>query len=352
MVYRLLRPLLFSLDPELAHTTTLHTLSGMGPLATWMAGGCLGAPSPLLATSVGGVRWKSPIGLAAGLDKDGLLPHFWPKLGFGAVELGTVTQHPQPGNDKPRLFRFVREQALINRMGFNNAGSAALAHRLQQAGPVDAPLGINLGKSKKTPLLQAVADYQTSAALLAPLADYLVINVSSPNTPGLRNLQSANRLEEIVSAVVLEAQGVPVWVKLAPDLDTEALLEACAVAEGAGAQALIATNTTLSRRGLPAEAGQILGGLSGEPLRPMAQNTVRIIAEASSLPVIAAGGISSADHVEEVIRLGATAVQIYTGLVYHGPTLIHRIQADLLQRMEHLGCESWDAWVGQIRKKA
>jgi dihydroorotate dehydrogenase len=330
---------LFALPPETAHDAVFAALRLAGPLARWVVGLGCGDPDPRLALEVAGLRLQGPVGLAAGLDKEGVLARLWPRLGFGAVELGTVTALAQPGNPKPRLFRFPDERALVNRMGFNNSGSQALADRLRTVtGPgrpgLPVPLGVNLGKSKVTPLDEAAADYATSAGRVAGLCDYLVINVSSPNTPGLRELQDRAHLEGILAAVVAQAQGRPVFVKLAPDLSDEALDEAVSVAEGGGAAGIIATNTTTARYGLP-DVGP--GGLSGRPLAARSLAVVRHVAARTALPVIAVGGIGDAAGVLRAFAAGAAATQLYTAFIYGGPRTVHAINRGLVATLEAHG---------------
>ncbi len=353
-MYRLLRPLLFRLPAERAHEAVFGAIGAGGPLARAWFGAVAGPPDPRLVTTVAGLRLAGPIGLAAGLDKDGRLARFWPSLGFGFVELGTVTAHPQPGNPPPRLFRFPEAGALVNRMGFNNAGSQALAERLtalRASGHAPAvPLGVNLGKSKVTPLEQAVDDYATSTDRVAAVADYLVINVSSPNTPGLRQLQDAAFLADIVAAVRARAQGRPVFVKLAPDLTDTALAEAVRVAEDAGAAGFIATNTTIDRSGLPPGAPDVgPGGLSGRPLRARALEVVRAVARQTALPVIAVGGIGDVDAVTDALAAGAAAVQLYTALIFEGPGLVHRLNRALVSRLDADGLPDLDALRDALR---
>lgn len=339
-MYRLVRPLLFRLSPETAHNVTFRGLRALGPVARWVAGTAFGSPDPRLRVDVGGLSFAGPIGLAAGLDKNGVLARFWPNLGFGAIELGTVTALAQAGNPKPRLFRFPAAKAVVNRMGFNNAGSAALAQRLSGLrSQSHASLGVNLGKSKVTALEEAAQDYATSASRVRDRCDYLVINVSSPNTPGLRQLQDADHLKGILAAVVAEAGGKPVFVKLAPDLTEEALTDAIAVAENGGAAGIIATNTTIERTGLTPEQAQTVGagGLSGAPLQPRALEVIGFVARNTHLPVIGVGGISTVDHVLAALRAGAVAVQLYSAFIYEGPGLIHRLNKGLIQRMEQAG---------------
>jgi len=278
------------------------------------------------------------VGLAAGMDKDGIALRAWGTLGFGHVELGTVTAQPQPGNTRPRLFRLPRSQALVYRMGFNNAGAAALADRLAAAGVVRGnralgiPVGVSIGKTKTTPLAEAAEDYLTSLRLLAAYADYLAVNVSSPNTPGLRSLQDADTLAELVRALVAEAArlaapgpGVPILVKLAPDLTEEALEQALDVCQTAGAAGLVATNTTLAREHLhPDDQDRATepGGLSGAPLTERARAVVTFLAKRTELPIIAVGGIMSQDDGQAMLDAGASLLQVYTGFVYAGPALI------------------------------
>ena len=327
-MYRLLRPLLFLLQAERAHRLVFFLLKVTGALGRRLLKARAYRPSNRLTLNVAGLKLTSPIGLAAGMDKDGELTQMWPELGFGWIELGTVTAHPQPGNPKPRMFRFPAEGAVVNRMGFNNKGSVALASQLRSTPALSVPCGINLGKSKVTPLDDAVADYACSAERVAPHADYLVINVSSPNTPGLRSLQDGDSLRSITEAVVDRSNGKPVFVKLAPDLTETALLDAVSVAERAGASAIIATNTTIERHGLP-DVGP--GGLSGRPLHARAVEVVKLVSAHTSLPVIGVGGIRCGSDVLRMLAAGAEAVQIYTALVFEGPQLV----SSLNQFLEH-----------------
>ena len=225
-MYELIRPLLFKLDPEQAHNLTFRMLTSTGGLPKTAAGTLFGPVTPKLATTVGRVKVAGPVGLAAGLDKNAEATAFWPSIGFGFVEVGTVTAKAQPGNPKPRLFRFPKHEAIVNRMGFNNEGASHMARRLRATRKTwnsPAAVGVNLGKSKVTPLEKAVEDYVESTRQLVEFADYLVINVSSPNTPGLRELQDEGALREIIQGVSEVATGVPIFVKLAPDLENEAL---------------------------------------------------------------------------------------------------------------------------------
>lgn len=326
------RPLLFSLDAETAHHLTLSVLGAaprlLGGLARPL---CSAPPQP---TELFGHTLPSPIGLAAGLDKDGVAIPFWPALGFGFVEVGTVTAHGQVGNAKPRMFRLVDERAIINRMGFNNGGSAALAARMERLRSrghwPSVPVGANLGKSKVTPLEDAAQDYATSARRLAGLADYFTINVSSPNTPGLRSLQDAEPLRRIIDAVKDAADGTPTALKLAPDLTDEAIHDAVGLAQAAGIDAIIATNTTIRRDLLSRDPNQG-GGMSGAPLWPFARDRIGVALDAAAgrVPVVGVGGIESAQQVQELLDLGCVAVQLYSSLIFQGPGLIRRLRRDV-----------------------
>lgn len=332
-LYAVARRLLFSLDAEKAHRLTLGLLARAPALVSpWYAS----SPDPSLAREVAGLRLASPVGLAAGLDKDGEAVPFWARIGFGFVEVGTVTAHPQPGNPTPRLFRLPEEAALINRMGFNNHGSAALAERLRalrESGRwPSVPVGANLGKSKITPLDEATDDYVTSTRRLAGLVDYFTINVSSPNTPGLRDLQDRDALTSLIPAV-LEAAQAPVFLKLAPDLADEAIGELVELAIGLGISGIIATNTTI-RRDVLARDPEEAGGLSGRPLWPIARSCIVTAIDAASgrVPIIGVGGIERSEQVSELLRAGCAAVQLYTALIYQGPGLPARINRSLARQ--------------------
>ncbi len=348
MYERLVRPLLFRAyggDAERVHEQTLRGLALLG--RTGPGRGLTGA---LLArgrspVSVAGIDFPGTVGVAAGLDKNGVAVRSWAALGFGFAELGTVTALAQPGNDRPRLFRLPQSRAIVNRMGFNNAGADALAQRLSAAGVargngvVGMPLGISIGKSKVTPLDEAGADYLASLRLLAPYADYVAVNVSSPNTPGLRALQDADSLAGLVRSLTDEATRlaggsppVPVFVKLAPDLSEEALEQAVAVVERSGAAGLIATNTTLSRSGVDArEADRAAeaGGLSGAPLTVRAREVVAFLAARTDLPVIGVGGVMTVDDGLALLDAGARLIQLYTGFIYAGPGLVSGLNSRL-----------------------
>ena len=331
------RPVLFRLgrgDAEAAHETTLRSLAQVARRPAAVAAlARVSRAAVAKPRTVFGVDFPSPVGLAAGMDKDGRALAAWPALGFGFIEVGTVTAHPQPGNDRPRVFRLKGSQAVINRMGFNNAGAAALADRLERTGPLPVPLGISLGKSKVTPLHEAINDYLTSLRLLASYGDYFAVNVSSPNTPGLRTLQDKDQLAALVKALTAETDK-PVLVKLAPDLTDDAIAEAVEVCGTGGAAGIIATNTTLARTNLApgdvALADQP-GGLSGRPLTRRAVEAVARIHQLTGgeLPIIGVGGISGPRDAKAMFDAGASLIQVYTGLIYQGPGLIRDINKSL-----------------------
>jgi dihydroorotate dehydrogenase len=286
--------------------------------------------TPQKPTKLFGLTFPNPVGLAAGMDKNASALRAWEALGFGFIEAGTITALAQPGNPKPRCFRYPSQQALINRMGFNNAGASAVAKRLARQKASGkwprVPVGINIGKSKLTPNEQAASDYATSYKLLLPFGDYFVVNVSSPNTPNLRALQDRDSLAEIIQTLKRINNIKPLLVKIAPDLTDEALRDIAALAESEHLAGLIATNTTLDHSSVPKESDQ-QGGLSGGPLRQRSTEVVRILRSATKLPIIASGGIMDAAAAQEKLEAGANLVQIYTGFVYNGPELIREIVA-------------------------
>jgi dihydroorotate dehydrogenase len=323
------RPTLFALSAEAAHDLAIRTLRAAStwPSALHQLERFAPPPNP---KTVFGLTFRNPVGLAAGFDKNGVAIPAWAALGFGFVEVGTVTAKPQPGNPKPRIFRYSAQGALINRLGFNNQGADVVAARLralrERGGWPAIPVGINLGKSKVTPLEQAVDDYLYSFRLLAPLADYVVLNISSPNTPGLRSLQEQNSLQQLLAAVggVNESTRKPVLLKIAPDLSLADLDQVVATAEHNRIAGIIATNTTLDHSAIPSSLDQS-GGLSGRPLFAKSTEFVRAIRARSSLPVIASGGIFDAATAREKITAGADLLQVYTGYVYRGPGLLREI---------------------------
>jgi dihydroorotate dehydrogenase len=323
------RPLLFSLDAETAHHVTVGLLgraSNFDPaLRVLRSFQPSSKPKKLF-----GLNFPNPIGLAAGLDKNGVALPAWAALGFGFIEIGTVTAKAQPGNPKPRIFRLPEEQALINRLGFNNDGADAIAQRLsalRKSGRWPAvPVGINIGKSRATPLEQATDDYLYSFRRLRDFADYITLNISSPNTPGLRELQEPEKLSELLRTINNEAGAAPkpLVVKISPDLSDAELKTILAVCEENGVSGIIATNTTLDHSSIPQQMDQA-GGLSGAPLRNKSTALVREIAARSTIPVIASGGIFDAESAREKFQAGAQLIQLYTGFVYRGPPLLREI---------------------------
>lgn len=307
-------------------------LEAAGPWMRYLAS----APDPRLAKTVFGLSFPSPVGLAAGFDKNAIALPAWEALGFGFAEVGTITARAQPGNPRPRMFRIPEQKAVINRLGFNNEGAEAVAQRLEAlraSGRWPAiPVGVNLGKSKVTPLEEATADYVSSFRRLRKLGDYFVLNVSSPNTPGLRKLQDKAALEELLGAV--QAQNVdraPLLLKIAPDLEWAAIDEILALVESHSLAGLIATNTTIDHSALPEDRRQ-QGGLSGQPLKARALEVLRFVSARTRLPVIAVGGIGSAEDALRRLDAGAALIQIYTGLVYEGPALVRAIHRALIAR--------------------
>ncbi|MFO7769054.1 MAG: quinone-dependent dihydroorotate dehydrogenase [bacterium] len=352
-LYRIARPFLFLLPPE-----TAHTAAGLALRSAARTPGLRDllrrrnfVHHPALESEVLGLRFPNPVGIAAGWDKDASLLLGTPLLGMGFTEVGTVTPRPQPGNPRPRLFRIPSRRALINRMGFNNQGAGEMARRLSRLdrlGPRPIPVGINIGKNRGTPLREAAEDYTTCVDRLHRWADYFVVNVSSPNTPGLRDLQAPGLLGSLLAEVIprVEAHNrergrppVPVLVKLAPDLDEEGLAATVRAALGAGAGGLVVCNTTRSREGLPPRWQEEEGGLSGVPLRDRSTETIRTVRRLTGgdLPIIGVGGVFSAADAWEKIRAGASLVQVYTGLVYEGPGMARRINRGLLRIMEREG---------------
>lgn len=349
MLYRLLFDrVLTRIDAETAHTRTIALLRRIQriPGALTLISRILGRPHPSLAVTALGLAFPTPLGLAAGFDKDAEVAPALTAFGFGFVEVGTVTAHAQPGNPRPRMARLPADSALINRMGFNNHGAAAAAANLRRHMPATTPIGVNIGKTKVAE--DAPADYAASARLLAPLCDYLVVNVSSPNTPGLRDLQAVDSLRPVLQAVLDACDDTttarpPVLVKIAPDLadaDVDAVTD---LAIELGLDGLIAANTSIGREGLASpsaivqEAGT--GGLSGAPLRGRALALLRRLhgRAGDRLVLVSVGGVETADDVWDRLAAGATLVQAYTGMVYGGPGFAAGISRDLRRRMRAEG---------------
>jgi len=327
--YRVVRPLLFAIGPESIHHASLHALSfagrgAIGRAACAFASGVSPSEAAHDPAELMGLRFRNRIGLGAGFDKDGVAIRGWAALGFGFVELGTVTPRPQPGNAKPRLFRLGEDEALINRMGFNNGGADALARRIGNARahlPDDFVVGVNIGRNRDTPDDRAIADYVAAAVCVSGVADYLAINVSSPNTPGVRDLQEPERLAELIAAVDGVAAGAPILVKLAPDLDPSRLEALVELLAGTPARGVILSNTTTERAGLRSGRAAEPGGLSG---RPLADRTRLAVERArglagSRLTIVASGGIGSESP---AIPAGADLAQLWTAMIYAGPGLI------------------------------
>jgi len=339
--WRLLRPLLFALPPERAHELTMALAAHWSTRFDGRLAPADTAHAPHLARRHLGLSFPNPIGLAAGLDKDAVAVPLWQALGFGFIEVGTVTARPQPGNPRPRLFRLPADAALINRMGFNNAGAAAMATRLQRLRArnlLQVPLGVNIGKSKAAPADAAAADYRHSFEQLGALADYVVVNISSPNTPGLRDLQTVAEVGRLLEAIQAPNQRLerprPLLLKLAPDLSAAAAVDCARAARDGGAAGLVLTNTTVCWDGLISRtdrigAGGAGGGLSGAPLLRRSTallQTVRAALGADPL-LIGVGGVSDAAGVAAKLAAGADLIQVYTGLIYQGPGLIRRLLA-------------------------
>ena len=337
-----LYPILFStvlskLDPENAHHLAFGVIKALPTLGFGRLVNQFTRPRTDLSVQTLGLSFESPFGVAAGFDKDGKAVIGLGQLGFGHVEVGTLTAVAQPGNPKPRLFRLIPDRAVINRMGFNNGGAAAAVDRLASVRRVAGRpvLGINIGKSRVTAVEDATADYLSSARVLAPVADYLVVNVSSPNTPGLRGLQELDQLAPLLRAVKVTAGATPLLVKIAPDLTDDEVTRIAELVVELGLDGIIATNTTLSREGLATDASVVAaagaGGLSGAPLAARALDVLRIIRAhvPAELCVISVGGVETAEQVAERLAAGATLVQGYTAFLYRGPLWAREINRGL-----------------------
>lgn len=377
-----LRPLLFNVlkaDPETVHRQTIDLLAWLASdpatgkmvhqptrLAAQTAmTGSFEVRSPHLAQTLWNLHFDNPFGLAAGFDKDGEAARAWPLLGFGFAELGTVTYHSQPGNPKPRMFRLVGDRAALNRMGFNNGGAAALSKRLNQLWPegnYPIPIGINLGKSKIAPLEDAAEDYRKSFELLKSQGSYFVVNVSSPNTPGLRSLQAKEQLEPILETLqTINTDNKPLLVKISPDLATEDIYEIVELAQKCKLAGIIATNTTVDREHLKTrtivETGLSVtdeaGGISGAPVTARSTEVISLIYEHTqgTLPIIGVGGIFSAEDAWAKIAAGASLLQTYTGWVYEGPTLVKTILSGLLTQLDDRGLQNISEAVGIAHRK-
>lgn len=342
-LYPLLKPFLFQLDPEEAHHFTIHNLQLAGKLP-----GLLGLVSGKVAhaslhRNLFGIDFPNPVGLAAGLDKNGDVIDEMGRMGFGFIEIGTVTPKPQPGNDKPRLFRLVKDEALINRMGFNNIGADVAAEKLKRR-KTDIIVGANIGKNKVTANEDAIRDYEYCFKTLHDHAHYFVVNVSSPNTPGLRALQDKDSLTAILNSLqdinLSKPKQKPILLKIAPDLTNEQLDDVVAVVQQTKIQGLVATNTTISRQGLHYTPDEIenygMGGLSGKPLTQRSTEVIRYITDkfktgSPAFPVIGVGGIMTVADALEKFNAGSDLIQLYTGFIYKGPQLIADINRALIK---------------------
>lgn len=345
-MWRLIRPFLFLFDAEKIHYVMMGIFSGMmrwGWLRRRTRAFCR-MDDPALRTQVLDMEFPSPIGLAAGFDKDARWYNALSALGFGFIEVGSLTAHAQPGNPTPRLFRLPKDQAVLNRFGFNNDGAAAAAKRLSES-PAECPLGINIGKSKVAPNEDAVEDYLTSLREVQPYADYLVVNVSSPNTEGLRDLQAEEPLRALLGALLEEnarlskardARRPPLFVKFAPDMDDTQIEMSVALVRELGVDGIVCTNTTVSRDDLTTDASEVealgAGGVSGAPLTERSLAFVRKVCTLADgdFPVIGVGGIMDADDAIAMLEAGASAVQIYTGFIYGGPLLVRRMNRAII----------------------
>jgi len=381
-IYRsVLLPILFSglkTDPEWIHNRVLNMLSFMDTYSDsqlisriqTMMEKFFCFENTRLEQNLWELNFKNPVGLAAGYDKDGLAINTWPRFGFGFAELGTVTFHEQPGNPQPRLFRLPKDRAVLNRMGFNNQGTAALAKRLQGQSKTNSfippsffPYGINIGKSKITSLEAAATDYLESFRLLKSWGDYFVVNVSSPNTPGLRSLQNADNLSKILAVLQEENQGnKPILVKIAPDLENEAIASILDLIKEYQISGIIATNTTINREGLKTKiipaTGKLVteeaGGISGTPLTKRSTEIIQFIWQETEgkLPIIGVGGIFTAEDAWEKITAGASLIQLYTGWVYQGPGIIKQILQGLLQKLDEHELNSISEAVGLANNRS
>ncbi|MDF2714954.1 MAG: hypothetical protein K0R28_1879 [Paenibacillus sp.] len=366
MLYRnVAKPVLFQMDPEKAHHVTVDGLGAASrvPGMTALLHSLWGVTSqPETTVSLCGLTFPNPVGLAAGLDKNAKAVSGFSSLGFGFMEVGTVTPRPQNGNDKPRLFRLPSDEALINRMGFNNVGTETMAAHLRQAGRQRIPIAVNIGKNKDTPNERAEEDYRTCIRRLYPFGDFFVVNISSPNTPGLRNLQHGTELQSLVTAVKdeMEKQSAamklplkPVFVKIAPDVSGNELDYMVETLAASGVSGVIATNTTIGRDGLSHSNAKETGGLSGKPLTARSTEVIRSVYRLTGgkLPIIGSGGIFTPQDAYEKIRAGASLVEVYTALIYKGPGLLRELNEGLLGLLKRDGFTHISEAVGADAKR-
>jgi dihydroorotate dehydrogenase len=354
-MYKLIRPLIFkvSSDPETTHRAMMKLLHMVGsvPPLSWTERMIFNFVDERLGQNVFGLNFKNPVGLAGGFDKHAEALGGFANLGFGFLEIGTVTQHAQPGNPRPRIFRLEEDQALINRMGFNNEGANFIARRLSMAKKINIPLGINLGKSKITELPKAQEDYLYSFSKLYEYGDYFVVNVSSPNTPGLRQLHDKNFLVDILSGLnnhkSKQQIKKPILVKTVVDLSLEAIDEVLEVCKNQNVDGLIISNTLLSRDGLKIKTVEA-GGMSGKPIRQKSTDYIRHIhKQFPALPIVGVGGIFNAHDAYQKIIAGANLVQVYTGLIYEGPGIVKNINRGLVKLLQQDGFKNISEAVGK-----
>lgn len=358
-LYSFLRSFLFRLDPETAHQLAILGLKLMQTNAyvkkKFRQQTLL--DDPRLQSQYFGLTFPNPVGLAAGFDKNAQVYPALAALGFGFIEVGTLTPRPQAGNPKPRIFRLPEEQAIINRMGFNNGGIAKAKSFLSRYPHPHIPIGINLGKNKDTPNKKAIEDYQQGLSQLYPYGDYFVINVSSPNTEGLRKLQQIDALQQLLSALMEQRERLsakynkwrPLLLKIAPDLSVDECTEIVKTALATRIDGLIATNTTVARHGLRSPVKKEAGGLSGKPLRSTSTEMIRQIYRITQgrIPIIGTGGIFTGQDAFEKIQAGANLIQVYTGMIYEGPLIAKKINQQLLQLLDQHGIPSIEKLVGQ-----
>lgn len=351
-VYRLLRPLLFSLPAETAHRLSHRagSFAADTPVETLLKRRYQ-LEDERLHVEAFDCEFPNPVGIAAGFDKNAQIPGLLASLGFGHVEIGGVTARPQQGNPRPRMFRLPDDDAIINRMGFNNDGADRVAARLKESGPVTVPLGINIGQSKGVPAAYAPSDYRYTYDRLGPYGDFFVVNVSSPNTPGLRELQASDHLDRIVTELQ-DVGASPLLVKVSPDLADPAIADVIEIVHERDLDGIIATNTTVSRSDKLTDPNQAeTGGLSGRPIESRSTDVIRYIANRTDVPIVGVGGVFSGADAYRKILAGASLVQLYTGLVYRGPEIATDINRSLLRLFERDGFDSISDAVGAERTR-
>lgn len=357
-MYLLLRPLLFRLEPETIHNQTKKLALRVqdSSLIQKTLSSLYSYENSLLEQTLWNIQFRNPVGLAAGFDKNGEMYPLFNALGFGFMEMGTVTYEPQEGNPQPRLFRLVQDKAIINRMGFNGEGAEVLQERLGKITTQKTRIALNIGKNKNIPNAEATENYLQTFRLLLPYANMCVINVSSPNTPGLRDLQQKEYLTELFQALSYEknkkqdTKNIPLLIKIAPELNNEQLFDILSVVHEQNLQGIVATNTSTERSGLHSENRKENGGLSGLPLKKRSTKIIRFLYKESggSIPIIGVGGIFTAEDAYEKIRAGASLVEIYTGLIYEGPGIVKKINTGLVKFLERDGFKTISEAVGKL----